>query len=279
MKLHYLLIFSLILVSQFAIAAHIQKVKDKKTLIVLDGMSVSEGDTLFALDSETNKKTAILTVTKVKGDKAIAEITKGKAKVDQEVQIRGAAPSDMPTSRKDSPPRHSNSTFAVGGLFGIGFDTMKINIGAPVESITQTGMGFSLLGAVDFKLNDWFSIRGLAGMEQFNVKGESKNHAICTSCETKITYFSGMGWARLHVVESVWLGAGLGIAQPMSKETNALDTSTIASTTMYAVGGGADVAIGENMYFPVQLEYGMQPPSDSVKTSYYSVRLGVMLRY
>lgn len=266
-------------------AAHVEKLKGKKALIVLDGMPVSKGDMVETIDPMTRKKTAFLKITTVKDNKAIAQVVRGRAKINQEVHPKSGgkneATSEMPTSRKKSNRSNSNnSTFAVGGLLGVGFDTMKINIGTPAESITQTGMGLSLMGAADMWLNNWFSFRAMVGAEQFNVKGNSTlGTTPCASCDTKITYFTGMAWGRIHLLETVWFGGALGLQLPLSKSTNALEESSITTTAMYAVGGGADIALGSNMYLPVQVEYGMQPKSADVSSSYYSVRLGIMLRY
>jgi opacity protein-like surface antigen len=134
------------------------------------------------------------------------------------------------------------------------------------------------MGAADYKLNDWFSIRGLVGVEQFNAKANSVTNAGVVY-DTKITYFSGTAWGRFIFATNLWLGAGLGIQQPLSTSTNALDESSLGTSLVYGVGGGADIAVGTNMYVPVQLEYGVQPKSDSVAPSYYGVRVGLMLRY
>ena len=258
-------------------AAYVEKVKGKKALIILDGMEVSSGDTVEAFDPDSKKKTAILKVTSVKSNKAIAQVLRGKVKPNQTIETKSV---DMPTSR-EKPKSKSTSTFAIGGLFGVGFDTMEIKIGSPQETVEQTGMGLSLMGAADYKLTDLFSLRGVAGVEQFNAKATATT-AVCTSttnCETKITYFTGAIWGKIHFSEAIWFGGGIGLQHPLSTSTNALDEATLGASAVYLVGGGADISLGSDMYIPLQIEYGMQPSSDEVSSTYYGARLGLMLRY
>lgn len=293
MKLHHLLFLTVIFFAQFSDAAYVEKVKGKKILIFLDGMSVNKGDMIETIDPMSKKKTAILRVTTVKDDKAIAQLVRGKAKINQSVQARAAKSSSsaeaMPTSKKSSGSSKksssmSSSTFAFGGMLGVGLDTMELKLPypTPLETVETTGMGFSLMAAADMKMNDWFTLRALAGIEQFNAKGDSQQGAgngYCETCDTKITYFKGSAWGKVNVFSSVWVGAGLGLQAPLSKETNALDEESIKSEAVYLVGGGADVDISDDMFIPLQLEYGMTPSSDYAKSTYFGIRAGLMIRY
>lgn len=283
MRIHHILIISVIFFSQISMAAYVEKVKGKKTLIVLEGMSVSKGDVVDVIDPTTKKKSAILRITAVKDEKAIGQLLRGKAKINQQVVAKTKSSSssgEMPTSRKSkSTSSSSSSTFAVGGLLGAGFDNMQIVI-TNVE-VEKTGMGMSFLGAADLKLRDWLSFRALAGVEQFNAKGDAAT-AVCTgstSCEAEIMYFTLMGWGRFHLTQAIWAGFGLGLQHPLSKSTNSLEPSTIKTSAVYAFGGGFDIPLGTDMYLPLQAEYGMQPKSDQVSVSYVGVRAGLMIRF
>lgn len=296
MKLHHLLILLVIFSFQYSDAAYVEKVKGKKVLIFLDGMSVNKGDMIETIDPMSKKKTAILRVTTVKDDKAIAQIVRGKSKINQTVQARTGKSSsksaahkssDSDTDRDSKSSSKSDSTFAIGGMLGVRLDTMELKLPpypAPLETVETTGMGFSLMGVADMDINDWFAFRVLAGLEQFNAKGDSKlgdgtTGSYCKTCDTEITYFKGSVLGKINVFSTVWLGAGLGLQVPISKKTNALDKESIKSEVVYIVGGGADVALTDSMYIPLQLEYGMTPSSDFVKASYFGIRAGLMLRY
>jgi hypothetical protein len=133
-------------------------------------------------------------------------------------------------------------------------------------------MGVS--GALDYDINSWFSLRGLLGYDQF--KSDADPYS------TTISYITAMVWGRINIIQqetSAWIGAGFGIWYPMSKTSNAIVADSIDTTAAYALGGGVDIAFNNTFYIPVQLEYGFLPKSDQVKTSYYSVRAGFMIRY
>ncbi len=287
MAKQYLLIFCVILFSHFVEAAHVDQVKGKRALIILDGLSAKKGQIVETINPATGKKTSFLRIRAVKGNRAVAEILRGKPVKSHQVQPRtrkaGTEQKQMPTSAsKAAPsPSKSDSNFALGGLLGVGFNSMEVVIGAaPQEKVDQTGVGFSVSGAADFWLTNWMSVRGLLGIEQFNVSGDGagNNCEGTNACETKITYFTALAFARIHLVESVWVGPGVGLQQPMTVKSNNIE-SDFGTTAVYGFGGGIDLKLGQNMYIPIHVEYGMQPKSDQVATSYYSGRLGIMLRY
>lgn len=279
MKIYHLLIFTIIWgLPKASDAAFIEKVKGKKVLIALEGMSLSAGDTIESLDPNTQKKTAILKVTKVKNDKAIATILKGKAEVDQEVHPRSI---ETPENKSRTTDRKETSTFALGAVAGMAMNATDLQLGTPKETIAQTGTGFSLMGVGDYKFLSWLTLRGLVGIEQFNVKGDSTlvTTTLCDTCETEILYFTAIAWAKIQITETYWVGPGLGLQQPLNITSNAIkDFSTCA---VYGFGAGADFNFRDDLYIPVQIEYGLQPESTGgdVSSSYYGARIGLMLRY
>lgn len=285
MPKQYLLIFCVILFSHIADAAYVDQVKGKRALIVLDGLSVRKGQIVETIDPLTRKKTSFMRIRAVKSNKAVAQVLKGKPAKNQEVHRRvrkASAKKAMPTTAKSSSPSKSakDSNFAVGGLLGIGFDSMEVLIGSPQEKVDQSGMGFSVSGTADFWLTNWLSLRGLLGIEQFSTSGDGQFNSCegTNACETKITYFTALAFARVHLVESVWIGPGVGLQHPMTVKSNNIN-SDFSTTAVYGFGGGIDIGLGQNMYIPIQVEYGMQPKSDYVSTSYYGGRIGIMLRY
>jgi hypothetical protein len=266
----------------FAHAAYVEKVKGKKALLFLDNMNVEKGDLVYTVDAGSGKKTSILRITTVKDQKAIGELVKGKVKAAQEIVPKnGARPAKSAShSGGESAPSRSrsshraNSQFAIGGFVGMNFDKMDF-----VESDGLTykgsGSGIGVTGALDYNISSLLGLRGMIGVDQFKADADP-------AYTTKITYVTSMLWGRLNFLQETtkaWVGAGFGIWFPMSKSTNALDTSTIATTAAYALGGGVDMGFSDTLYIPVQLEYGFLPKSDQVKTSYYSIRVGLMLKY
>lgn len=269
-----------------AFAAEITKIKGKSVLIELGGDAAAPGDQFWAM-SEDGKRKALITIGKVKGDKAIGKITKGKPAVGMSLdlkvdkiakgkKVKEPVEEEMPVS---SEARRVN----FGALFGYAQNSMSVNVNILASSTTKTadmsGSGFSGKALLDYRLLPQVWFRGTAGVEMFNASGGS----ICgagnvEACDTKITYLTFDFMGRYLFSEGKfrpWLGAGVSLLFPVSKSTSALAESSIGPTSMYAVAGGGDIVIAPNMYVPIQVEYGMLPNSDEVEASSVGIRLGV----
>ncbi len=66
---------------------------------------------------------------------------------------------------------------------------------------------------------------------------------------------------------------------PLSNTTTALDATSIGMTSAILLGGGADINMGSSSYIPIQVEYGMLPSSEDVKTSIIRVKAGFGYRF
>lgn len=269
-------------------AAYVEKIKGKKALIYLDGLQVQKGDLVNSVEGTNRKVVGIFRVTTVKDDKAIVQLLKGRAKVNQEVTFRkqGFRDTNRPESKRQSSPEESSANFkstnAIGGMLGLGFDTMDIQIGSPSEAVAQSGMGYSVNGVFDYRWIPLISLRGLLGIEQFKADGTSTQATICSTCKTDISYVSAMAWARFHITQSdttIWAGPGAGYLVPTSKKTNALDSSSIKNTFVFGVAGGIDLALSTKTYIPIQLEYVFLNDSESVKANYYAIKAGFMVKF
>jgi outer membrane protein W len=151
------------------------------------------------------------------------------------------------------------------------------------ETSSLSGSGFSAKGLFDYDLGNNISIRGLGGIETFNVSGGSScgpgNDSACTS---KIIYLTGDGMARYlfsHKELRPWGGLGLSLLFPLSASGTALDPASVGSTWMLIAGGGVDWFINPKMYVPISIEYGMFPPTDQVKAHWIAVRAGFAVPY
>jgi len=270
----------------FAHGAYVEKVKGKKALIFLDNMAVEKGDLVYTTDASTGKKTSILRISTVKDQKAIGELVKGKVSPNQEVTPRttktdNQKKSTMAQSQQGRRRSAKNSQFAIGGVAAINFDSMELVINNRVYKTSGTGFGVG--GVLDYNINSWFSIRGILSYDQFKAEGDaSATDCSGGKCTTTINYLQGMAWGKINLLQKetkAWVGLGGGIWYPISKSSNAITLDSISTTAAYAVGGGVDMGFSDTLYIPVQLEYGFLPKSDQVKTSYYGVRAGVMLKY
>ena len=219
-KLRNPLLAALLCLSSFSVfAGDITQVKGTKALINLGGEPASPGSEFFGIDG-AGKKKAILRVTQVKNDRAIAEIIKGVAQVGMGIQSKApsagssqnATTSSAPTSAPVTSPApsvadpsapeasaHSSRPKGFLGKFlghgsalgidlGVAQDTMTLTAKRVVNSatysqdVTMNGNSFNLMGFYDFDATPWFSIELRAGIENFTTTGSVSqlNAPVCT---------------------------------------------------------------------------------------------------
>lgn len=284
------LLATLILLTPSLYAAEVVKVKGKSVLIELKGDPAVSGDNFFAIGPDGKKK-AIIRITKVKGDKAIGKVTKGKAMSGYTLEFKqtkvaggskAAAPSSMPApSAEDGSGEWVRAYWGV--LAGFSIDTMSVSVSnasnQDLGTVNMSGNGFSAKGLFDYELfsNIWF--RGTTGVEMFNAAGGNICGTTNTgACNAKLTYltFDFIGrYVFGHENFRPWVGAGLGLLFPMQKEATALDPSSISTTNVLLALGGFDWFISRNMFIPFSVEYGLLPKSEEVSANWIAVRAGV----
>lgn len=292
---------------QNAWSAQITKMKGNKVLINLDGATYREGEELFALNAN-GKKLAIIKITQVKGEKAIGEITKGKAEEGYSVVAKSAAGStaahastaeSQQESADESQDDSSNTRtrmkrkkIAGGVLLGYAMNTMSLTAqyqpasGALRSASTNlTGSSFSIKGFGDYDLMPEVTIRGAFGLEPFAAKGDASTGGqnICgdgasSSCSVSFNYITFEGSIHYNFLTGknrAWVGAGYAFMFTASKSLNIPNLQTAGSTNqMLLVSVGADFGIGKKGHFiPVVAEYGYIP-GDNVKASAIYLRAG-----
>lgn len=274
--MNYILSLLLIFSISPAFAADITKVKGNKALINLDGLEASEGDVFFAVDSNGKKK-GLIKINKVKGDKAIAVISKGKAQVGWTLTKRtpkGSSDDSVTPSSSRKFGASTHDTF-IGGMIGYGMDSAEVSLDSG-DVASLSGSGISAKGFFDYRLfpNIWF--RGFAGIENFNGTGGN----VCTggaTCDVKIMYITFDFWGRYVFSEKEfrpWLGGGFTLLFPMTKSSTAIVETSITTTSTYGVGGGADWFISKDGFIPMSLEYQLFPSSNQAKASIIALRVG-----
>lgn len=274
-------------------AASVSGVKGQKVLITLDGDAVSEGEEFFLINPANNKKAAIVRIRQIKGDKALADLVKGKASPGFGLQAKGAAPMSADPSYSSTTSdtggggilRNLKNSYGVTG--GMLMNSMVANVTA-VDSVTglkttseanMSGSGFGVGGFYDMLLTSSLVGRGFVGIEQFNVSGDASS-AVCSgskSCDAKINYLSLYGLGKWYLSESkyrFWLGGGGGYLIAVSKSSTALNASQISTNQIFTAAFGLDVQTTRKNYIPVSIEYNMFPSSDTVKASMISIKAG-----
>ncbi len=270
-------------------AAEVAKVKGKGVLIELKGDPAVAGD-VFYLISPDGKRRGLVKISKVKGDKAIGKLTKGKGAPgytlefkQQKVAKGSSGGGNMAQPSMDDGSVTSTRAYW-GALFGFSMDSMSVHVtGAPPTNtdlgvVAMSGTGFSGKGLFDYELFSQLWFRGTAGIEMFNASGDAKCGASNNdTCNAKLTYLTfdfigryvfGKGSFR------PWLGGGLGLLFPASKDATALDPASISTTNVIVFAGGFDWFTSPTFYVPVSIEYGLLPKSDEVEAKWIAIRAG-----
>ncbi len=272
MKLILSLLLSLSLKVSFAQAATISKLKGTKVLIATEGSNLKINEQYFGVNSSGKKRT-LLRISAIKGQQAIAEVIKGNP----EVGLTLVAASG--SKKKSERPNQASSTSKLShmGLLGsylMNKMTVKFSINGTEYSTAMVGTGFGLLGYYDYDLSSQFQLRGLGGIEQFQV---AEACTTLSACNANITYLSGYGLGKYNFIKgptSAWVGGGLGFLYALSKSSTVLDSSLITSTYTITLSGGVDFNMGDKNYLPVVLDYSIFPSSASVTASYIALRVG-----
>lgn len=281
-------VICMVLSSSPAWAAKVSKVKGKKLLIELEGETVEKGQAFFILGSGGKKK-GILKIVSIKGDKAIASLGKGKATEGDTLLARGSSGSSGSSKGKSSSSARekassSKSTMAWGLLLGMGMNSMSVDLDiTPAQTASLAGSGISYKALFDYALFESIWFRGTLGMESFTAEGDIVSTACGNAiCKVNIQYLTLDFWARylfsLKAFRS-WLGAGFTLWFPMSKETTALEESSITNTSVMAIGGGFDWYMNDKFFVPFQAEYGMLPASEQVSATTIAIRLGIGMNF
>lgn len=265
-----------------AFAAEISKVKGKSVLIDLKGSPANVGDEFYALSSN-GKRSGIVKVAKVKGDKAIGRILKGRVQANMSLESKNssASSSSRTASQTNSKSTPSDGRSYWGLLLGYGMDSMSVNVNNSstnvfLEKVDLKGSGFSAKALFDYELFNQIWFRGATGLETFKATGDAKCGTLNQqTCEANISYLS-LDFLGRYVFSKgsfrPWLGAGVGLLFPMSKSANAI--SGISTTNVIMIGGGFDIFTSPDFYIPVSVEYGLLPKSDEVEATWIAFRAG-----
>lgn len=262
------------LTPSLAFGASISKVNGKKALIALEGLSVSPGTELFALNAEQKRK-AVITITQVRGDKAIGDITNGAAQPGMVLIMKGssASPSVVPSysdvgNRKDRDFLNRRKyTKGFGLLGGMAMSTMSFTARNSFGSsdLSLSGNSFNFKGIYDYSMSPSFTIRGASGLETLTVNGSANGSTFCggsEGCSLAINYITFEGSAQFNLMNSgtrLWVGAGFAFLLAMSKNTNISTLEVAGTNQVLFFSTGADIGIGKKNYIPITLEYGLYP--------------------
>lgn len=279
--------------AQMSLAVSILQVKNNRLLLSMDGEKLEVGQSIV-LNNSDGKEVAKAIITQAKGEKAIATLKSGKADGSETVVV-GSGGSNTPVAEEEiSPdsyskkskgnPRLNAKKFAALLTVSMNNMTTKQASAGPtpqIEDVALTGMGIGITGSFDYPLNTWLILRGTLGYEPFVAQGTG-NLAVCDNatsrdCTASISYLSAGGFARVNITKSkfqLWAGGGGTGKFPMGKSSTALRTDDIKLTVTFAVAGGVDWFISNSNFVPLNLEYQLFQPSDTVTANQILIRGG-----
>lgn len=278
LKLLFISIFFMIVCGQ-AQAMIITKVKDKKVAIRLDGAEVKEGDMLTAY--QDGKKRAFIRVTKVKGDKALGEILKGRAEAEMTLQPKGQAVSESKSShsKHHTRSRSAKGSFSAGILAGIAMDSLSFKAGTSNPSLSGSGSEYGL--NIDYNLNQTLGLRAIIGLNNFVVTGSSNGQTL----NATVNFIEATGIFRYFITNGnfkFWAGLGASLFSASSSSNNFTTVFglTLAASTAGAIDGsiGIDWQISNSLYVPVEVDYSYLLFSDS-QWGMIPIRAGIMYTF
>ncbi len=253
-------------------AATITKVKGKKVMVSTEGDEMSSGEKFFAVDANGKRK-AIVKITKVKGEKALGEVVKGKA-VPNMALVKGKSKSERSASRSSS-----DGSLAVGGMLGYGIDSMTVT--TDVGDVDMSGSGFGFDVVADYKLFSSFYLRGHVGYETFKTNSGVKNFGAAGTFapEVSINFIKTglMGqYAFLDTATQIWVGLGFDFYSASSSKANVLES--VGGSGAVVVASGVNIPMG-SFFIPIQGEYDMFMGQDDAKIGIFALRAGMMFKF
>ncbi|MBE8221562.1 MAG: hypothetical protein HAW60_02415 [Bdellovibrionales bacterium] len=297
MKKIFILIITnaLIFFTYNAFAYKVIKVKNKKVLITFSAdESIQVKDTFYVI-SNRGKKKAIISVTKVRGGKAIATILKGRAKEGWSLRVRkrrAAKKTRKKNSYGSTNRRSSNSYANTSSSSGSKklFNHLSFLWGTSLNNLTTKNSKVAHSGTSFFNFETsttfflpkkpMFGLRILSNSENFTLETRCPSLGIC---KAEIVYLGGGALAVIQIPVtnkfSLWGGLGAKLLIPISKKITPTPSSTpdnykyisedsIKLTSTLLVSGGMTFNFTPKFSIPLNINFTMFPPSDNVSPHY-----------
>lgn len=246
-------------------------IKGNRTLVDIEGESISIGDRLAARSNDGRTR-ALLEVKQIKNGRAVATLLKGRMSMDLNLALAGSPGSDKSVR---SSGRSRGSKSAWGFTAGMANNTMTVKLTSAAVSLA--GSSFNVSGFYQPHIDGNFSARVLVGYETLQATG---SNSVCASseCKVNISYLGIETVMRYSFVRNqtmdVWVGAGLGFLFAVGKDSNILDTTKI-STNQTIVGSlGLDYKLSRTSFVPVQFDYAMFPDNAASSANQMILRIG-----
>lgn len=269
------------LIVQPAFAAKVLTVKGQRVLLDSEGESFGTGDRLGIRNTD-GKAIGLVVVEKVKGNRVVGRIQRGRAVVGASAAQLGESSGKSSASRSNrkSPSLSGriSSTSSYGILGGMTMTTQDLKTTSLSNSnvnvnVKAEGTSFNLLGFYQTSLSESFGLRLAAGMETIDIKGSVNNENFVAN----IKYLGINSIMKYNFYATpnfeVWAGGGLSFLINMSESQNVYKSSPkMMNSILFSLG--TDIRIGNKSYLPLQFDYGYFQGTDTVETSQMMFRAG-----
>jgi hypothetical protein len=264
-------------------ASSVSAQKGKRVVITMDTDFYQTGDVVYGMTG--SKKTALIQIQKVKGNKALGVITKGH------VAVGGATMPRVKSARgQQQSARHENSSLvrnrkklAAGFLVGYAMQSATATVqGSGVsEGAKFTGNALSLKAFADYDYTPQITIRGALGLEPLQTKA-TLGQSLCSSgttnqCKFSYNFIALEAAVHYNIVTQptrYWIGLGYSYLSSGGNSNNTPNLKLAGnSTQMVLIGAGADFN-WRSGFIPVVLEYGIFPSGGGVTVTSIFLRTG-----
>ena len=300
MKASLLVCAGCILYLNMAFASVIMKTKGNRALIKLEGVSSERGDKFNVLNT-SGRTMGILEVKRIKGDRALGVLLKGKMKKGAVLEPRSVQSTRSYVRDEDDDYDYSNrlstrgksqitprSTTGVGFIAGLHLNSVRVS-----NDKIIFGPGAELGLNLDFRLSSLLHVRLAGSFYMFRANGIGCPDDIRT-CALDINYPKGTailrGFLLIDDRINLWIGAGASILYPIptANRLNLTEESFKYVHWSPVVALGIDYHFGE-FYIPIQLEvnwinpfiisFKSQTQSNQVKPFFMGVKIGLVFSF
>lgn len=268
-------------------AQNILRVQGDKAFAEWPDQAPQIGEEFYAITTD-GKRTAIGKVENSKGRRAILSLVRGKWVAGQTL---GAKPIGATTSAAEK-GSFSQSAYTGGVLLGYSMDSLSMTArGGSLElPVKMAGSTFSLKGVFDMNFGSMFVLRGLAGLDGFNVTGSvvSDFAPVCsdtTSCSINFTYLSLEGQALMKFNRTgkfqpfILGGYSFFSAMSAGKTTVSNFDATVKTNSAFVAGAGADLVVGPKMLLPLGVTYRSYQVASGVSASSIGIGTGILFLF
>lgn len=254
----------------------------------MDTETYNVGDVIYGMTG--SKKTALIQIQKVKGNKALGTITKGHVAVGGKTMVRGAAPTRTAKANADDNEAYAGKStitrrkkISIGVLGTYASQTAKMTVQSTTQSadasLTGSAMGFK--GFADFDYSPNVTLHGAFGLQPLATKGSIAlplcDNGTNSNCKFNYNFIAIEGAVRYNLVTApsrYWIGAGYTFLVDGGHSNNTPNVNLAGGTSqMIALGAGADFALSKG-FIPVSVEYGIFPSGGGVTITSILVSVG-----